>query len=137
MQWFYEAANYNLNDGAERYYDDEDKEDENDDLEEVLHGVQMTAVDRARHAGHVDATDVLEQFARNARHVLVVDEKDEVVDEPVTRRLVGHVVGCFVVRLLALLLRLEGAIFLQERRQTGHLLHVSNAKFQLYAAHIT
>jgi len=112
MQWFYEAANYNLNDGAERYYDDEDKEDEDDDLEEVFHSVKMTAVDRTRHAGHVDATDVLEQFARNARHVLVVDEKDEVVDEPVTRRFVGHVIWCLVVRLLALLLRLEAAIFL-------------------------
>ena len=64
----------------------------------------MAAVDRARHAGDADAADVLEQLARDARHVLVVDEEDEVVDEPVTARLVGHVVRDLVVRLLAELL---------------------------------
>ena len=83
----------------------------------MFHGGQVSAVDRTRDACDADTTDVLEQLARNARHVLVVNEQDEIVDEPVTGGFVArYVVRCFVVGLLAQLLRLEAAVLLQKGR---------------------
>ena len=78
----------------------------------------------------------LEELARDARPVLVVDEEDEVVDEPVAGRLVGHVVRRLVVGLLAQLLRLEAAVLLQERRQARHLLQVLDTAFHLPGAQV-
>jgi len=130
----FRGERYNLVDAAKGKNDDEDEKDEDDDAEELLQRIEMSAVDGTRHSGHADATHVFEQFARDARHVLVVDEQHQVVDEPMAGRFVGHVIRGLVVGLLAELLRLKAAVLLQERRQARHRLHVLDSTFHLHSA---
>ena len=88
-------------------------------------------VDGAGTSGHRDAAHVVEQLAGDARHVVVVDEEHQVVDEPLALHLGRQIVRLLVVCLLAVLARLEAEVLLQVRRQTGHLVEVGDARLHL------
>ena len=92
-----------------RQHNDKNEQNEDGDLEETDEADQQSAIDGSRDAGNSELAYVVEELTRNVRHVLVVDEKDEIVVPPAVRTGSDIVHG-------GLACRLKSAVHLHRRR---------------------
>jgi len=93
-------------------------------LEKGLKRLQQTPEDRARHSGDTYVADLVEELLGYPRHVLTIDEQDQVIYHPVIHRLRGDIIRTLVLRLLPELLRLEASVLLEVRRHASDVRQV-------------